>query len=247
MPRTFPIPSTRAVWWAWTAAVAILLALVGWLIWTVISTSDHLAKSDHALSSTNERLDQATTDQQRLAEQARNNAKAAAALAAQVRRLGAKPVTKPEAVESVSIPGPEGDRGPEGPRGPRGATGARGLAGVDGQPGAPGPVGPRGEPGEPGPKGSQGERGESGSQGPAGPAGPKGDKGEPGSQGPTGPKGDTGPQGPPGADGSNGSDGAPGQSAFPFSFTFTIPGTLTDRTYTCTVNGPDAASCTQTS
>lgn len=111
-----------------------------------------------------------------------------------------------------------GEPGPEGPQGVQGAQGEQGVQGIQGQ---------RGE------KGEKGERGSPGPRGFTGAAGAAGEPGEPGSPGPSGPPGPAGPPGP---------EGAAGPSAFPFSFTFTIPGdnpAEPDRTYTvtCTQSG----------
>jgi len=187
MRRFNYVPSRRAVWLAWLAAGVILVALFLWLIYTTVSTANHLRTSD-------DRLDQSQSEQHRLARSAAGNAKAAAALAAQVRRLGGRPVVQPSTLPTPT-PGPRGEPGAAGARGaagqpgapgPRGATGARGPAGPDGQPGIPG------------------SRGDTGTQGPAGPAGPPGPQGPPGEQGPQGPKGDTGDQGPRGPQGDPG-------------------------------------------
>lgn len=84
--------------------------------------------------------------------------------------------------------------------------------------------------------------------GPPGPVGtPGADSTVPGPPGEPGPVGATGPAGPAGADGvdgTNGVDGAPGESPFPFFFTFT----LADQLVTCNVVTPTTVgSCTTTS
>lgn len=196
MPRTLPVPSQRAVRVSWYFAGALLAALISWLVWVVVATANHLEHSDRRLQQVNSRLTISQEQQHALAQAARDNAKAAAALADQVRRLGGRPVVKPSTLPTpvvgpkgdagipgvVGAVGPQGEQGPPGPRGPRGATGARGPAGVDGQPGTPGPTGPRGEQGPAGPPGPQGERGE---------PGPPGDRGPQGQSGPTCPDGYT--------------------------------------------------------
>lgn len=137
---------------------------------------------------------------------------------------GEKPVPTPE-------PGPEGQPGqvgPPGPQGPAGHPGPPGAKGVTGATGAPGARGPQGLRGEPG---ATGDPGAVGPQGPGGPAGPPG---------PQGPKGEAGPPGPQGPAGADGKDGADGQSAFPFTFRFTVqnnPVQSTTYIVTCTSQG----------
>lgn len=108
------------------------------------------------------------------------------ALAAQVQRMGAKPVGGPpgsrgEPGASVTGPqGPAGEPGTTGPTGPPGGKGKDGAAGETGDPGEPGtggatgPAGPAGPQGDPGPQGPRGETGEQGPRGEQGPAGPPG-------------------------------------------------------------------------
>lgn len=100
-------------------------------------------------------------------------------LAAQVERLGEKPIAGP--------PGSRGEpgRSVEGPPGPTGP------------PGDSGPTGPAGIPGSPGPTGSPGPAG-TGVPGPTGPAGPQGEPG---------PAGQDGTDGRDGVDGKDGADG----------------------------------------
>jgi hypothetical protein len=119
-------------------------------------------------------------------------------LAAQVQRLGGKPVAGPpgsrgEPGKGVIGPvGPSGSPGPSGPPGQKGSKGSNGSDGSNGKNGANGSdgTGPSGEPGTPGVDGAAGQ------QGPAGDPGPAGPQGDPGPQGPQGDKGDTGPAGP---------------------------------------------------
>jgi hypothetical protein len=106
------------------------------------------------------------------------------ALAAQVQKLGGKPVAGPpgsrgEPGKSVvgpsGPPGPQGEPGRSGPPGPSGSPGKSGKNGSDGasatgQPGAIGPTGPAGPAGPQGPQGERGEQGPQGDQGPTGPA-----------------------------------------------------------------------------
>lgn len=102
-------------------------------------------------------------------------------LAAQVQRLGEKPVAGPPGSRGepgkgvVGPQGPQGEPGeigPTGPVGPSGAPGDDGTNGVGqtGAPGSPGTdgktvVGPQGPAGEPGPAGPQGEQGQAGEDG----------------------------------------------------------------------------------
>lgn len=138
------------------AAALVLGAALAWIVLSIQGLSDDLRASNEARD----------------------------ALAAQVQRLGATPVTGPpgsrgEPGDSVTgPPGPQGERGPTGPPGPRGASGppgpdgAAGEAGPAGTAGAGGAAGPPGPRGEPGPAGPAGERGPQGERGPAGPPGP---------------------------------------------------------------------------
>lgn len=103
-------------------------------------------------------------------------------LAAQVQRLGAKPIA-----------GPPGSRGEPG----------KGIVGPKGDQGEPGPIGPTG------PIGPQGQPGDDGTNG-VGQTGAPGKDGQT-VVGPTGPQGEPGPAGAPGADGADGKDGADGR------------------------------------
>lgn len=129
-----------------------------------------------------------------------------AALAAQVRSLGGKPVAE----------GKTGSQGVPGPPGPQGPQGVQGIQGPPGAPGKQGPIGITGQSPqcllEParcvGPKGATGATGADGTDG------TDGTDGKDGAQGPAGPKGDTGatgPQGPQGPAGTNGVDGKDGR------------------------------------
>ena len=124
------------------------------------------------------------------------------------------------------IEGPQGEQGLPGPEGPPGPQGLRG---------ATGPQGPRGPLGPVGATGKQGIAGLNGATGPTGPTGAKGEKGDKGDKGEKGDKGDKGDPGPPGPQGELGSPGPAGESALPFSFSFTVQ----DVTYTvtCTTAG----------
>lgn len=105
---------------------------------------------------------------------------------------------------------------------------AAGLPGRDGSPGRNGTDGRDGVDGEPGAAGATGAAGESG---------------QPGKDGVDG------KDGAPGKDGANGADGAPGkdgQSAYPFSFQFTVPGLPPDGDVVYTVACDAPGSCTTT-
>ncbi|MFB7707865.1 collagen-like protein [Streptomyces sp. NPDC056105] len=126
-------------------------------------------------------------DQLRTANAARD------ALAAQVQKLGAKPIAGP--------PGSRGNIGPAGLRGPAGPPGPAGADGIDGADGKPGGKGASGEPGRdgtdgnPGSEGTAGRDGTNGIDGATGPQGPQGEKGERGAQGEQGPRGEPGQAG----------------------------------------------------
>jgi hypothetical protein len=105
-------------------------------------------------------------------------------LAAQVQKLGGKPVAGPpgsrgEAGKTVVGPrGPKGDRGDPGPSGPPGPSGSPGKTGATGSPGIVGASGSAGEPGAAGATGPAGPQGEAGPAGPQGPAGADGKDGQ---------------------------------------------------------------------
>lgn len=90
--------------------------------------------------------------------------------------------------------------------------------------------------------GSTGATGASGAAGVTGPQGPPGPQGIPGLNGANGAPGATGARGP---QGPAGPAGAPGQSAFPFHFTFVTTNPAGNRitTYFCTITSPSAGSC----
>lgn len=125
------------------------------------------------------------------------------ALAAQVQKLGEKPIAGP--------PGSRGNVGPiglRGPTGPPGRAGANGQDGADGQPGkqgatgaagrdgANGDAGDNGNDGATGNAGRDGTDGANGADGATGPQGPQGERGEQGAQGEQGARGERGPAGP---------------------------------------------------
>ena len=138
--------------------VVLAMAILAWIVITVQALS-------HDLRTANEARD---------------------ALAAQVQKLGAKPIA-----------GPPGSRGEPGKTvvGPQGAKGDKGDRGEPGPTGPPGPSGAPGEDGADGTDGTAGEPGVVGATGPAGPAGPPGPQGEPGPTGPQGPAGEDGKDG----------------------------------------------------
>lgn len=102
-------------------------------------------------------------------------------------------------------------------------AGRNGLSGTDGRSGAPG------VPGKDGTDGRDGLDGANGATGFTGPAGPPGAPGKDGA---------------PGMDGAPGKDGSNGQSAYPFSFSFTVPGNGVgqDVTYTVVCSSPGSCS-----
>lgn len=228
MHRKLPTPSLRVVRLAWYAFAAALLLLVAALVWVAVTFNQRIDHSDGRTREVIARLDKAQAQRAQLAHAARRNAKAAVILARQVRRLGGEPVVKPSTL-------PQPMAGPSGPPGPSGQKGDPGDAGAQGPRGATGDRGQQGPVGHPGPAGPRGE------QGPPGPAGQSGAEGAKGDTGPAGPPGAQGPQGPAGRDGA---PGAAGKDAFPFTFTFTISGPFGDRTYTCTIADPQqTATC----
>lgn len=158
-------------------AVAVLAA-VGVVAWIVIT----MQQLSHDLRTANDARDQ---------------------LAAQVQRLGEKPVAGPPGSRGDpgrSIVGPRGPRGPKGGPGPTGSEGPPGRRGERGDTGSKG-VGSPGSPGASGaagPPGSEGSNGEAGQPGPPGPGGPPGEPGPAGPQGERGERGERGEQGPPG-------------------------------------------------
>jgi hypothetical protein len=140
-------------------------------------------------------------------------------LAAQVQKLGAKPVAGPPGSRGEpgqSVTGPKGDKGDPGDPGSPGPSGSPGSDGKDGDDGTAGSPGPSGSPGSPGADGAAGE------------AGPPGPQGEPGPEGPAGPQGEQGPAGP-----------------APAGWTFTYRG----ATYECTPDGDGSThyTCRNTS
>lgn len=119
-------------------------------------------------------MDRARADRESVADRARLHAQitdveaANAALAEQVRELGAVPIAEPDGSSVptiVPLQGPRGIPGVTGPRGPRGLPGAPGAAGESGaaggvgEPGAAGPAGPKGDPGPAGKDGAPGPAG----------------------------------------------------------------------------------------
>jgi hypothetical protein len=187
----------QRIWWLYILGFATLVALLVWTQTSIQSLGDDLKQS-----------------------QADN-----AALAAQVRALGGKPVAEGK-------PGARGDQGPAGPQGPQG---------IQGPPGIQGPRGPTGLTGQSPvclllPSKCVGPKGAAGSDGETGPQGPQGDTG---ATGPQGPQGVPGVDGKDGADGKDGTDGKDGRGIT--SVTCQADGTwlitYTDGT-TSTTDGP---------
>lgn len=126
--------------------------------------------------------------------------------------------------KNVTKDGPAGAAGPPGDQGEQGATGFPGKDGAPGLNGLPGAIGPIGPPNVNGTNGTNGATG---------------------SVGANGIDGTNGTNGTNGADGAKGADSTvPGQSAFPFTFSFVTDGT--PGTYVCEMKDPPASptNCT---
>lgn len=218
MPRIAYVPSTRLLRWVWTVAAVLVVGLVVLLTVAVVEQSRQL---DQAA------LNDADSKRDRDALHGAIDAQAEALAEANGKLIdaGEPPVATPSAIPSTSAStGATGERGLRGPSGTEGDRGARGPAGGRGLAGKPGP---------PGPGGATGAAGARGEPGPSGSSGSDGARGEPGPQGERGPAGEPGA---PGAPGAAGAPGADGQSAYPFTFVFTVPGVVPgdDTTYTVT-------------
>ena len=217
VPAISYVPSNRVLRIVWSTAAVVFVALLVGLSVAVIGQSaqlDRAAVVDEESKADRAALHDAVRAQQDALDEANTRLVDA----------GESPVATPSTVPEA-LAGPTGARGPSGPSGPAGEDGADGASG---RPGAVGPSGPAGATGT-GAPGAAGQEGAAGDTGPQGPAGDRGPSGEPG------------PAGLAGADGAPGPAGADGASAFPFSFTFTVPGALpgTATTYavTCVVDG----------
>lgn len=156
----------------------------------------------------------------------------------QLQKTGVTPNAPPvSTLDKLPVNGTNGQPGGQGPQGPPGPQGPQGIAGLT----PPcllnditrcvGPQGAVGQPGQAGTAGAMGAAGVAGAMGTAGAAGATGAAGAPGADGAVGP---TGPAG------ATGSTGAVGQSAFPFTFTFSFG----PSTYTCRVTSSAATACT---
>jgi hypothetical protein len=145
--------------------------------------------------------------------------------------------TKPIAPPSEEIAPPQPGKLLPGPQGPQGEPGYPGEVGAQGPEGPAGPPGEDGSQGPPGPAGTPGPKGQAGSDGASGSDGSPGPQGN---QGPPGPQGEQGPRGEQGPAGQSGSDGA---NAFPFTFSFEVPGVVGSRTVTCTVRSTTDYDC----
>lgn len=132
---------------------------------------------------------------------------------------GVEVCKRAEQVAKDGSPGAQGPVGPTGPQGPQGIQGPQGPIGPTGASGKNGQNGATGANGVNGTDGTKGDTGATGAQGAQGPEGPQG------ATGPQGPKGDTGAQGP------QGEKGNPGESAYPFSFDFTVDNVVGSTTY----------------
>jgi hypothetical protein len=101
--------------------------------------------------------------------------------------------------------------------------------------------------GQPGIDGRDGRDGSAGTDGRDGFNGVDGQDGEPGAPGAPGADGPPGKDGAPGADGKDGApgkDGQDGQSAYPFTFQFTVPGNGIGNDVTYTVACTEPGNCT---
>lgn len=170
----------------------------------------------------------------------------------QLQKTGVTPNAPPvSTLDKLPVNGTNGQPGGQGPQGPPGPQGPQGIAGLT----PPcllnditrcvGPQGAVGQPGQAGTAGAMGAAGVAGAMGTAGAAGATGAAGAPGVSvtgpaGPAGPPGADGAVGPTGPAGATGSTGAVGQSAFPFTFTFSFG----PSTYTCRVTSSAATACT---
>lgn len=224
MNRRLPVPSQRMVLWAWYAAAVAFVAMLVWLIITVVNQSGTLETASF-------RLDRARESRAELSKAVDAQAEALEQANRRLEKAGERPVFVPRVPGPTGPQGPRGSQGPAGVPGPSGERGPSGPRGIAGEVGQPGPQGP------PGPQGATGARGSQGSPGPQGERGGSGPQGERGPEGPPGPAGPQGEQGPPGEQGPR---GPTGQSAFPFTFTFTVPTSpVTSETYTvtCTADG----------
>jgi len=171
---------------AWVAIglLAIAVACVAGLLWSVSSTARHNA-NDPCRPGDKRAGCIAAAQAQGVADQANGRLKA----------NNLPPVPTPSSqvpvpTQTVFVPVPGGS----------GGQGAVGPAGAKGDPGEPGSRGPQGLKGDTvvGPQGPSGENGGQGATGPTGPAGPAGAQGDPGPAGAAGADGATGPQGPKG-------------------------------------------------
>lgn len=116
-------------------------------------------------------------------------------------------------------PGVKGDKGDKGDPGKNGINGTNGTNGHDGKNGKNGTNGTDGVDGKDGTDGTDGRDGVDGQDGAMGPQGEKGDKGD---------KGD------------------PGESAFPFTFEFTIQGNGISPDHTYSVTCTSSTECVTT-
>jgi hypothetical protein len=268
VPKINYVPSRRTVHVVWYVAAALLVVLVAWLIWMVVVTSQRLDVAESTRADREAQVVELVEQQANLSEAAEHNSQIAEALAQQVRRLGERPVAKPEATPEP-FPGPPGEpgqRGPMGPSGPapsaaeiqsavavycasgrcdgRDPTATQVAAAVatycDGRGECRGPAGSDGQ------DGADGRNGEDGAPGADGRDGADGSDAPPPSQAQVDQAVATycdargGCRGPKGDRGEPGTDGRDGQDAVPFTFSFTVQvNPVQQQTYTCTVTAPD--------
>lgn len=250
-----PIPSHRLVRSSLIALGVAVVLLVAGLVWATITTANGLHAANDRLDEANARLDHAHAVRAQLVESGHHNASAAAALAAQVRRLGKRPVETPIPLPT-SRPGPRGPAGGRGPA-PSAADVARAvrLYCAGGQ--CTGPAGKAVSADEVAAAVVAFCDRHGQCAGPAGAAGAAGAPGAAGDQGPgptdqqvaaavaaycsdgrcQGPKGDTGAPGP------QGEPGPKGDPGYPDSWTYTDE---LGQTYTCTdPDGDHNYTCTR--
>lgn len=140
-----------------TLALLFALALAAAFGWTTAQLMDR-AQADR----------ESVADRARLHDQITDVETANAALAEQVRELGAVPIAETDGSMAplvVPMQGPRGIPGVTGPAGRPGADGKAGRPGAPGTDGGPGATGPTGKDGATGPAGKDGANGRDGTNG----------------------------------------------------------------------------------
>jgi hypothetical protein len=270
VPKINYVPSRRTVHVVWYVAAALLVVLVAWLIWMVVLTSQRLDDAESTRADREAQVVELVEQQANLSEAAERNSQIAEALAQQVRRLGERPVAKPEATPQP-MPGPAGEPGQRGPVGPSGpapsAAEIQSAVAVycasgrcDGRDPTTSQVaaavvsycdrrgecrGPRGAPGQDGADGRDGVDGEDGTDGQDGADAPPPTQAQVDAAVARYCDANGGCRGPKGDRGEPGTDGKDGQDAVPFTFSFTVQvNPVQQQTYTCTVTAPgESVTC----